>query len=243
MASQHGRRALPRQRRTIRSAKRVFPLKRALATVAAMGFAVALAATMAIPATSASATDASAASRAQVAAFITKSQSLTVSKDVATPVTVRDSSSVLYAAAVRQAAGVYGGSALPATPLSVGANMVINKPDLDGGGAAVVQYALQFVGMVPYILGGDSPSTGFSCDTFVRYVYAQFGVHLTGNAVAEAHQGTVIPQSEAVMGDLVYYPGQHIGFYDGNGGIIDAPKPGKDVSHRLIWGSPQFIRL
>ncbi|WP_354567868.1 hypothetical protein [Glaciihabitans sp. UYNi722] len=29
--------------------------------------------------------------------------------------------------------------------------------------------------------------------------------------------------------------------YDGNGGIVDAPKPGTDVSHRLIWGSPQFI--
>ncbi|WP_394769963.1 C40 family peptidase [Lacisediminihabitans sp.] len=138
---------------------------------------------------------------------------------------------------------MYGGGALPATPLSVGANMYINPPDLQGGGPAVVQYAMQFVGMVPYIMGGNSPSTGFTCDTFVRYVYAQFGVHLTGNAVAEAAQGTVIPRSEAVAGDLVYYPHQHIGIYDGNGGIVDAPKPGKDVSHRPIWGNPEFIRL
>jgi cell wall-associated NlpC family hydrolase len=107
----------------------------------------------------------------------------------------------------------------------------------------VVQYALQFVGMVPYIVGGNSPSTGFSCDTFVRYVYEQFGVYLPGDAVVEASKGTVIPESEAVMGDLVYYSHQHIGFYDGHGGIIDAPKPGTDISHRTIWGHPVFIRL
>jgi cell wall-associated NlpC family hydrolase len=209
-----------------------------------MGFAVAMAATMAIPAaSSASATDATKASQLEVASFIKDAQSLKVSNAVSTQDVVRDSSSVLYAAAVQQAAGVYGGSALPATSLQIAKNMVINKPDLNGGGAAVVQYALQFVGMVPYILGGDSPSTGFSCDTFVRYVYAQFGVVLHGDAVVEASMGTVVPQSQAVMGDLVYYPHQHIGFYDGAGGIIDAPKPGKDVSHRAIWGNPVFIRL
>ncbi|HAM25893.1 MAG TPA: hypothetical protein DCP11_04100 [Microbacteriaceae bacterium] len=199
---------------------------------------VGLAATMAIPAVSASAT----APDAQVSSMIERSQHLTVSRSVDAEEVVRDKSNVYYAA-TQVALGVYGGGALPATPLSVSAHMTINPPDLGGGGPAVVQYALQFVGMVPYIMGGNSPSTGFTCDTFVRYVYAQFGVHLTGNAVAEAAQGTVIPRSEAVQGDLVYYPHQHIGFYDGNGGIIDAPKPGKDVSHRPIWGNPEFIRL
>jgi cell wall-associated NlpC family hydrolase len=203
-----------------------------------MVVALGLAATMAIPAVSASATDAD----SQVSSMIARSQHLTVSRAVEADDVVRDKSSVYYAA-TRVALGVYGGGALPATPLSVGANMFINPPDLGGGGQAVVQYAMQFVGMVPYIMGGDSPSTGFTCDTFVRFVYAQFGVHLTGNAVAEAAQGTVIPRSEAVAGDLVYYPHQHIGFYDGNGGIVDAPKPGTDVSHRPIWGNPEFIRL
>lgn len=208
-----------------------------------MGFAVALAATMAIPANSASATNASEASQLEVSAFIKNAQTLKVSDAVSTQDVVRDNSSILYAAAIAQADGVYGGSAMPATSLAAAAKMAINQPNLRGGGAAVVQYALQFVGMVPYILGGDSPSTGFSCDTFVRYVYAQFGVQLHGDAVVEASMGKVVPQSEAVMGDLVYYSHQHIGFYDGAGGIIDAPKPGKDVSHRLIWGNPVFIRL
>jgi cell wall-associated NlpC family hydrolase len=200
--------------------------------------ALGLAATMAIPAVSASATDADAPASSTTAS----SQRLSVSRSVESDDVVRDKSSVYYAA-TRVALGVYGGGALPATPLSVGAAMSINQPDLAGGGTAVVQYAMQFVGMVPYIMGGNSPSTGFTCDTFVRYVYAGFGVHLTGNAVAEAAQGTVIPRSEAVAGDLVYYPHQHIGIYDGNGGIVDAPKPGTDVSHRAIWGNPQFIRL
>jgi cell wall-associated NlpC family hydrolase len=201
---------------------------------------------MAIPAMSASATVASGSSSSdQVSSFIDRAQNqhLQVDASVTAGSVTRDSSSVQYAAALKTARGVYGGSALPATPLSLSAHMVITPPDLGGGGKAVVQYALQFVGKVPYILGGDSPSTGFSCDTFVRYVYAQFGVALHGDAVSEAHMGTVIPRSQAVEGDLVYYPHQHIGFYDGAGGIIDAPKPGTDVSHRAIWGNPQFIRL
>lgn len=214
-----------------------------------MAMAIGMAATMAIPAVSAAATATpTAASSNAVADFIqhsqqSKAQQLRVSAAVAeTPVT-RDKTTVFYAAAVQTADGVYAGGAMPATPLSVGASMHINPPDLGGGGEAVVQYALQFVGMVPYILGGNSPSTGFSCDTFVRYVYGQFGVYLPGNAVVEASKGTVIPESEAVMGDLVYYSHQHIGFYDGHGGIVDAPKPGTDVSHRAIWGHPIFIRL
>jgi cell wall-associated NlpC family hydrolase len=214
-----------------------------------MLMAVGLAATMAIPAVSASATVSPRQASARVVAdFIqkaqqSKAQQLRVSAAVAEVPITRDKSSVFYAAAVQKAEGVSAGGASPATPLSVGAHMYINPPDLGGGGAAVVQYALQFVGMVPYIVGGNSPSTGFSCDTFVRYVYEQFGVYLPGDAVVEASKGTVIPESEAVMGDLVYYSHQHIGFYDGHGGIIDAPKPGTDISHRAIWGHPVFIRL
>lgn len=243
MSRSHGRRALPRQR----GATMAVSVKYSTLMASAMVFTLALAATITIPA--ASATNPGETSQAEVAAFIRNaqnkknSQSLNVSGTVSTQDAVRDGSSVLNAAAIKQAEGVYGGSALPATALSIGANMVIAPPNRTGGGDAVVQYAMQFVGKVPYILGGNSPSTGFSCDTFIRYVYGQFGVQLIGNADAEARQGTVIPRSDAVMGDLVYYPHRHIGFYDGNGGIVDDPKPGRDVSNRPIWGNPLFIRL
>lgn len=210
----------------------------------AMVVALGLAATMAIPAVSASATASPrAAARDSVARFIAHSQQLSVSASVDSGTVTRDQSAIFYAAALKTAEDVSSSGASPATPLSVSAHMSINSPDLTGGGAAVVQYAAQFVGMVPYILGGNSPSTGFSCDTFVSYVYGKFGVSLPATATAEAARGTVIPESEAVEGDLVYYYHEHIGFYDGHGGIIDAPKPGKDVSHRMIWGNPQFIRL
>lgn len=212
-----------------------------------MVMALGLAATMAIPAAVSAApssvSGANSASTAAVADFIGRAQQLTVDPSVSDQSVYRDNSAVFYAAALKTAMGVYAGGASPATPLAQSSQMVINAADIHGGGAAVVQFASQFVGMVPYIIGGTSPSTGFSCDTFVRYVYAQFGVSLPGNAVVEASKGRVIPESQAVMGDLVYYVNEHIGFYDGHGGIIDAPKPGTDVSHRAIWGNPEFIRL
>jgi hypothetical protein len=48
----------------------------------------------------------------------------------------------------------------------------------------------------------------------------------------------------AVAGDLVYWPGQHIGIYDGAGGMYNSPRPGRYVEHvGSLWGSPLFIRL
>lgn len=112
----------------------------------------------------------------------------------------------------------------------------------DYSGENIVAYAQQFVGVVPYG-AGNNPNDSFSCDGLVQYVFAHFGVSLPRGADYQAALGTVISPAEARAGDLLWYPGQHIGIYDGSGGMIDSPDWGRYVEHRAIWGSPVYVRL
>jgi cell wall-associated NlpC family hydrolase len=110
-------------------------------------------------------------------------------------------------------------------------------------GEAVVAYAEQFVGVVPYGWGAD-PNDSFGCDGLTQYVYGQFGISLPRGVDHQAALATQISQSEAVAGDLVVWPGEHIGIYDGAGGVIHSPDFGRYVEHaHSLWGSPVFYRL
>jgi cell wall-associated NlpC family hydrolase len=107
----------------------------------------------------------------------------------------------------------------------------------------ILAAAQQWVGVVPYG-SGNHPSDTFSCDGYVQYVFAQNGISLPRGADAQAKSGTPISQADAKAGDLLWWPGQHIAIYDGNGGMYDAPMPGRMVQHRsTLWGNPVFIRL
>ncbi len=112
-------------------------------------------------------------------------------------------------------------------------------------GEAVVAYAATFVGVVPYGWGND-PSDSFGCDGLVQYVYGHFGISLPRGADNQAALGTVISADEARAGDLMWWPGRHIGIYDGAGGVIDAPDWGRYVEHHAPWassGPPIYVRL
>ena len=110
-------------------------------------------------------------------------------------------------------------------------------------GEAVVAYAEQFVGVVPYGWGAD-PNDSFGCDGLTQYVYGQFGISLPRGVDHQSALATKISQSEAVAGDLVVWPGEHIGIYDGAGGVIHSPDFGRFVEHaHSLWGSPVFYRL
>jgi cell wall-associated NlpC family hydrolase len=119
----------------------------------------------------------------------------------------------------------------------------INPPAQVYSGAAVLAYAAQFVGKVPYGMG-NTPTTSFSCDGFTQYVFAAFGIALPRGADHQARLGVQISKADAVAGDLVWWPGQHVGIYDGAGGMYNSPTWGRYVEHvGTLWGSPVFIRL
>lgn len=122
------------------------------------------------------------------------------------------------------------------------ASLTFAAPAASRSGAAIVAYAQQYVGVVSYSTGA-TPAAGFECDGLVQWVFGAFGVRLPRGVAAQTARGVQITRGEAQAGDLVVYPGEHIGIYDGAGGIIDSPDWGRKVSHRPVWGSPIYIHM
>ncbi|GGF18618.1 C40 family peptidase [Subtercola lobariae] len=110
-------------------------------------------------------------------------------------------------------------------------------------GNAVVAYAEQYVGVVPYS-AGNTPSEGFGCDGFTQWVYGHFGISLPRLVSRQTAMGIRVSSSEVRAGDLVVWPNTHIGIYDGHGGVIHSPDWGRYVTHNPgLWGSYIFIRI
>ena len=108
-------------------------------------------------------------------------------------------------------------------------------------GDSVFDTALNYIG-TPYSYSGVGPEY-FDCSGFTRFVLAKYGINLEHSASKQLRAGRSIPESEARLGDLVWMPG-HVGFWAGNGLILDALKPGTRVDIRKIWvSSYKVIRL
>ena len=98
--------------------------------------------------------------------------------------------------------------------------MTVNPPD-SASASALVAYAAQFVGVVPYVSGGNTPA-GWDCSGFVQYVFAQMGISLPHYSGAQATLGTAVPSlAEAQPGDIIANAA-HAGIYVGNGMVVNA---------------------
>lgn len=136
-----------------------------------------------------------------------------------------------------------GGSSASGNGGGGGGGIVVSPPAQSYSGQAVVDYAEQFVGVVPYGWGAN-PNDSFGCDGLTQYVYGQFGIQLPRLVSRQAAMGVRVSAQDAQPGDLVVWPGAHIGIYDGHGGVIHSPDWGRYVTHANgLWGSYYFVRL
>jgi cell wall-associated NlpC family hydrolase len=137
-------------------------------------------------------------------------------------------------------------------PTVLSAACYANAAFLSNGtaGGKAVAAALAEVG-VPYSWGGGTvagPSVGFGagagvvgfdCSSLVQYAWHKAGVVLPRLASAQAARVTRLPSDPKAWraGDLVFLhtPGDppdyfhHVAMYDGQGGIVHAPRPGLTV--------------
>lgn len=103
-------------------------------------------------------------------------------------------------------------------------------------GDQVVAEAFTFLGD-PYVYGATGPRT-FDCSGLVQYVYKQLGVSLPRTSEEQYTVGSPVTVDQLQAGDLVFSAGSdgtvsspgHVGIYDGQGGVINAPHTGTVVS-------------
>lgn len=112
--------------------------------------------------------------------------------------------------------------------------------------ADLVNYGEQFIGKVPYVLGGNTPA-GWDCSGFVQYVYAQFGISLPRVSGAQATVGRPVADlSQAMPGDIIAN-GSHAAIYIGNGTVVNAANPDQgtciSVVSQVFTGGYSIRRL
>jgi peptidoglycan DL-endopeptidase CwlO len=108
-----------------------------------------------------------------------------------------------------------------------------------GAGAAqldvVLRAAMSRQGM-PYVWGAAGPRA-FDCSGLVQWSFAQAGITMPRVAADQALAGPAVPVSQLRPGDLLFYHTDptdptyisHVAMYLGNGWMIQAPEPGKNV--------------
>lgn len=117
---------------------------------------------------------------------------------------------------------------------------VVVQPVNSTGGQAIVDTAMQFLG-VPYVWGGTSPD-GFDCSGLCYYVYKQRGY--TINRVAQSiytGSGTSVGLDQLAVGDIICFGNSsyvwHVGIYVGNNQFIHAPNTGAVVRVESLSGT------
>jgi cell wall-associated NlpC family hydrolase len=93
----------------------------------------------------------------------------------------------------------------------------------------------------PYRWGGTSPSSGFDCSGFTRYVYNSLGVDLPRTSSQQFTEGTKVSMDEMQPGDLIFFDTgsgsiSHVGIYMGNGKMAHAASGQGEVTiNNIDW--------
>jgi cell wall-associated NlpC family hydrolase len=104
-------------------------------------------------------------------------------------------------------------------------------------------YVETFMGTVPYVYGGSSPSTGFDCSGLTQYVYGHYGKSIPRTAEEQFLSFRRESRGAAWGGDLVFFhedsdPNSyvyHVAIYEGGNHIVSAIDPAQGIAWQTIW--------
>lgn len=136
------------------------------------------------------------------------------------------------------------GSSRPARP----ARRIPESPPPSAEAVSVLRTAESYIG-TPYVWGGNSPSRGFDCSGFTKFVFAKYHITLPRTSREQARAGRAVSPDfgELHAGDLMLFaePGaaiSHVAIYAGNGRIIHSSSSGGGVGYTdLNSGGDWFV--
>ena len=147
--------------------------------------------------------------------------------------------SAAAAAAASSSAAASSGSSSSSSSSSSGSS------SSSSAGQQIVDYAMQFVGKIPYVWGGGSLETGVDCSHFVYLVLKNCGYYSGGYMTSGywATAGTPVSSlAEAQAGDIIVYSG-HVAIYDGNGMIVEAKGRAYGLTHDRRADSKPIVAI
>jgi cell wall-associated NlpC family hydrolase len=110
-------------------------------------------------------------------------------------------------------------------------------PEATTVGTTALRAALSQRGK-PYVWGAAGPDS-YDCSGLVVWAFAQEGISLPHYTGSLWNSGMHVSQADLEPGDLVFFGADigHVGFYVGNGLMLDAPDTGAVVRVEPIWWS------
>jgi cell wall-associated NlpC family hydrolase len=104
-----------------------------------------------------------------------------------------------------------------------------------GDAKTVLKFALAQLGD-PYVWGGNGPD-GWDCSGLIQQAFAAAGVAVPRVVGPQYDASTHIDMRDLRPGDVVFYADMsHIGLYVGDGTVVHAPRPGRNVEFTGLNG-------
>jgi len=101
-----------------------------------------------------------------------------------------------------------------------------SSPAATAAASRLLRTGEEYLG-VPYKWGGNTPSEGFDCSGFTKYIFAKQGITLPRTSREQSRVGAAVPADfhDLRPGDLMFFaePGEaisHVAIYAGNGRIL-----------------------
>jgi cell wall-associated NlpC family hydrolase len=98
----------------------------------------------------------------------------------------------------------------------------------------------------PYVWGATGPNS-FDCSGLMYWAFKRVGITLPRSSTAQAKVGRPVARSDLQPGDMVFFytPVHHVGFYAGNGKVLNAVQTGDVVRYtdlsRMHYNSARRI--